>query len=382
VGLGAWWINHEDRRQYAGVVYEPGASEAATRDKLNLWQGFGVKAKAGKCDLYFDHLKNNVCSGNTEHFGYLVSWMAHAVQNPGQRAEVAVVMRGKEGTGKGVAVKHFGQLFGAHYVHVSHASHLTGHFNAHLQQCSVLFADEAFFAGDRSHEGILKALITEDTLMIEPKGLDSFPVRNNLHILMSSNSDWVIPAGADARRFFVLTVSDAKKQDIAYFAAIAKQMENGGREALLHHLLRKDLSKFNVRAVPQTEALADQKAHSRRGVDRLVEILATNCVLPVRHGTYADITITSGEERGEGFYAKAYSLVPELKRISSVVIARTLARDWGCEPWKSSTERGIRFPALVELRRKFDAKHGPQSWPIYKPGNQPATGATEDAEWS
>ena len=52
------------------------------------------------------------------------------------------------------------------------AKHLVGHFNAHLQHCSVLFADEAFFAGDRSHESVLKGLITEETLLIEPKGVD------------------------------------------------------------------------------------------------------------------------------------------------------------------------------------------------------------------
>ena len=177
-------------------------------------------------------------------------------------------MRGKEGVGKGVLAREFGRLFGSHYRHISQAGHLTGHFNAHLQQCSVLFADEAFFAGDRSHESILKALITEETLIIEPKGVDPFPVRNCLHLIMSSNSDWVIPAGADARRYFVVAVADHHKQDHAYFAAITKEMDSGGREALLEQLLRRDLSTFNVRDVPQTEALADQKAHSRRGVDR------------------------------------------------------------------------------------------------------------------
>ena len=239
MGLGKWWVEHEGRRQYEGVVYEPGASEDATRGKLNLWAGFGCKPREGDCLLYLEHLRNNVCSENPEHAEYLLNWMAYGVQYPGRRAEVAVVLRGREGTGKGIAVKHYGELFGAHYVHVSQASHLTGHFNAHLQQCSVLFADEAFFAANRSHEGILKALITEDTLMIEPKGVDSFPVRNCLHIIMSSNESWVIPAGADARRFLVLDVSDRHKQDTAYFGAVARQMENGGREALLHFLLNR-----------------------------------------------------------------------------------------------------------------------------------------------
>ena len=48
--------------------------------------------------------------------------------------------------------------------------------------------------------------------MIEPKGVDPFSVRNCIHLLMSSNADWVVPAGADARRYFVLDVSDAQMQ--------------------------------------------------------------------------------------------------------------------------------------------------------------------------
>src|SRR5262249_56483455 len=146
------------------------------------------------------------------------------VAQHGERAGgVAVVLRGAEGVGKGVLARQFGRLFGAHFRHVMQAKHLVGHFNAHLQQCSVLFADEAFFAGDRAHEGILKALITEETLLVEPKGIDTFVVRNALHLIMSSNNEWVIPAGADARRFFVLDVASTYMRNLAYFAAIAKE---------------------------------------------------------------------------------------------------------------------------------------------------------------
>jgi hypothetical protein len=228
--LGAGGIGHEKRRQYDGIVYAPGADAKTMRGKLNLWTGYGCRPVAGNCNLYLAHLRDNVCSGVEEHFEYLLNWMAYAVQYPGRPGEVAVVMRGKEGVDKGVAAWEFGCLFGPHYRHIFQSGHLTGHFNAHLQQCSVLFADEAFFAGDRSHESILKALITEETLMIEPKGVDTFPVRNCLHLIMSSNNEWVIRAGADARRYFVLTVSDAHKQDHSYFAAIARQMDLGGRE--------------------------------------------------------------------------------------------------------------------------------------------------------
>jgi hypothetical protein len=369
VGVGKWWIEHEGRRQYNGIVYAPGAT---TQGKLNLWNGYSCEPQPGDCSLYLKHLEENICGGNAEYYEYLLNWMARYVQFPGRQGEVAVVMRGREGVGKGIAAKVFGSLFGAHFRHISQPGHLTGHFNAHLQQCSVLFADEAFFAGDRSHESILKALITEETLMIEPKGVDPFQVQNCLHIMLSSNNDWVVPAGADARRYFVLTVADARMQDTAYFAAILEQMAKGGREALLDLLLKRDLVKFNVRAVPQTEALADQKARSRRGIDALIESMAQDGVLLAAHQRYANVALTTGETKGEGFFAEAKKLVPDLKYTSSTVIRRTLREQWGCKDWRGEARhRGIEFPALGELREAFDRMHGDQKWT-----------ETGEADWS
>src|SRR6185312_4061578 len=44
-----------------------------------------------------------------------------------------------------------------------------------------------------------------------------------------------------------------------YFKAIDAQMEAGGLAAMLHDLLTLDLSQFEVRHVPETAALVDQK---------------------------------------------------------------------------------------------------------------------------
>jgi len=148
-GLGTWWLKHPQRQQYDAVVFEPGAGEEEGRGRLNLWRGFAVDTVPGDCSLYLGHLRDNICSGNEEHATYLLNWLAWGVQHPGDRAEVAVVLKGGEGTGKGMLINTYGELFGSHYVHITQPSHLTGHFNAHLQACSVLFADEALFAGDR-----------------------------------------------------------------------------------------------------------------------------------------------------------------------------------------------------------------------------------------
>jgi hypothetical protein len=360
-GIGHWWFNHPDRRQYQAVVYAPGITTAA--NIFNLWTGFSCEAQQGDCSLFMHHLRENICGGVEEYYAYLLNWMAMGVQHPDRPGEVAVVLRGQEGTGKGVFAKTYGGLFGSHFWHISSPHHLAGHFNAHLQLCSVLFADEAFFAGDRSYESTLKKLITEETLPIEPKGVDPFQAPNRIHLIIASNSDWVIPAGAEARRFFMLDVSDARRQDRPYFRAISEQLDSGGREALLFDLQHRDLSNFDVGVVPQTEALAKQKAHSRRDLDRLVETIAYDGSLPCAIDLHLDVAVTSGEADGKGFYVAARNLVPDLKHMGSVTMAEKLGDRWECRPWHSGDVRGIRFPPLQRLRALFDQRHGAQEWP-------------------
>jgi Family of unknown function (DUF5906) len=362
VGRGHWWINNPLRRQYDGVEFAPGDKPVTATGKLNLWQGFAVKAKEGNCGLLLAHMEDNVCAGNADHYEYLMNWFARGVQQPDKQGEVALVMRGEEGVGKGIVANNYGRLFGSHYHHISNPRHLVGNFNAFQQQCSVLFADEAFFAGDRSQQGILKSLITEPELHVELKGVDSFRARNRLHVIMASNESWVVPAGTDARRYFVLDVGNGKKQNTDYFEKIVQQMDNGGREAFLHVLKTRDISTFNVRVVPQTAALADQKRHSRRGVDALVEHVAYEGELFEAHPSYPDIAITSEGQDRKGFFKAAQSMFPDLKHCTWIIASRTLKDEWGCEPWRSSTQRGIKFPPLAELREKFDRKHGAQQW--------------------
>jgi hypothetical protein len=121
---------------------------------------------------------------------------------------------------------------------------------------------------------VLKAIITEPTLAIEAKYRAVVEARNFLHVIMASNEEWVVPASLEARRFFVLDVSNEKTGDFDYFRAIQDELEAGGYAAMLHDLLNVDLSDFKVAAVPQTEGLATQKklslkTHERWWVDVL-----------------------------------------------------------------------------------------------------------------
>lgn len=256
VDLASLWLQHPARRQYDRIIFSP---QQDAPDCYNLWRGFAVEPAAGDCSLYLTHILDNVAQGDKLIYKYILAFMADAVQNPGRLPGVALVMRGDEGTGKGTLATEFGKLFGQHFIQVSHSRHLIGNFNAHLKDALVVYADEAFWAGDKSSEGVLKAMITEEYRVIESKGKDAIMVANNLRTIISSNHDWVVPAGPMARRFFMVDVGEARRQDTKYFTAIKQQMDNGGREALLHYLLHYDLTGIDLRKFPRTEALLDQQ---------------------------------------------------------------------------------------------------------------------------
>lgn len=257
-GVADIWLSHPERKQFIhGVTFDP--TNRPRPGVLNLWQGYAIKPAPGDWSLMREHIKQIICDSDPIRFHYTMGWTARLLQHPDEQGEVALVMKGGEGTGKGTFARALKHVIGHHALAISNGRHLVGNFNAHLRDVVFLFADEAFFAGDRAHVGVLKSIITEPHLTIEAKFANAIETPNYLHLMMASNEEWVVPAAMDARRFMVHEVSDARRNDHAYFDAIWEQMERGGYAAMLYDLLSYDLSGFNVRAVPTTEGLQRQR---------------------------------------------------------------------------------------------------------------------------
>ena len=156
-------------------------------------------------------------------------------------------------------IRAYGEMFGPHFVHLDKPEQLTGKFNSQLSGKVVVFADEAFFAGDPTMEGPLKRLITEPTLQIERKGLDQVSERNCVHLFLATNRARAVPAGIDERRHFVLDVSESQAQNHDYFEGLQHEIDHGGREAFLHLLLQRTVDRKRLRRAPDTRALREQQ---------------------------------------------------------------------------------------------------------------------------
>ncbi len=355
------WNEHPGKQLYETMGFYPGG---APNWCLNTWRGFGIDPCPGDHHLrYLDHLREIICAGNEEHFHYLERWLAHMVQHPDHMPGVAVVMRGPEGAGKGMAVAPLGRIMGDHFMHLTEPEHLVGRFTGHLNACVLCFADEALYAGNKKHEAVLKGLITEAEVLSEGKYQPAKMVRRYVHLMMASNSEWVVPANINARRFFVLDVSDIKRNDFDYFGAMDQGMRGGGDANLLNHLLNVDLSAFNVRRVPRTDALRAQQALTLDPkVAWLMDLLDVGelpCATDWPDRVCLSKDAQYGGKRYPGLFDEARRSNPQLKSVSDQMLAK-LIKKIGAEkvhPRPTLPPLGQRnawlMPSLVEARSAF-----------------------------
>jgi hypothetical protein len=264
------WLQSRYRNQYAGIgMYPPGGPELPSRF-YNLWHGWGVEPRVGTWDLFKEHLFHVVCRQNMDWYDYLIRFLASRFQFPGQKLGVSPVLIGAKGSGKTIVLDILKLVYGPYLVRVTQGRHLLGNFNAHLEYALILHSEEAFWAGDKKAEGVLKDLVTGNSMQIEQKGVDVREVPSLIDLVITSNPQWVVPASSDERRYFVLNVSDEKVGDYEYFRAMWEEMKAGGTGAMLNDLLEVDLSGWVWQDVPQTPALMEQKLLSQSSFEAFV----------------------------------------------------------------------------------------------------------------
>jgi hypothetical protein len=263
------WLKHPEGRQYRGWVFNPSHTPEGY---YNTFRGFAVSPKKGSCELFKRHLLEVICSNNEDHYRYLWAWLADLIQNHDRRNKsgVAVALSSdKKGVGKGAFTEYLQAMIGEHHsVEVLNGENVTGGFNATLAEKVLCIMNEAVWAKGGKAGEILKGLITSPTIQLVRKGYDPITIDNYLRFIITSNQKHFVPVETDERRYFVLSVSDKRQKDRAYFQAIKQELAAGGASALLAELLEFDLAGVELRDVPQTEALLEQKLQGASSLDR------------------------------------------------------------------------------------------------------------------
>jgi hypothetical protein len=184
-------------------------------------------------------------------------------------------------------------------------------------------------------------------------------------------------------------VGEAQQQKAEYFGAIADQMDNGGREALLHHLLTYDLSGYRVQDVPQTQALRDQKDLSLTAEeDWWLNKLEEGVLLPDQDGWPAEVikdhltddyiehtkrwnVSRRGNQTALGKFM--HRMCPKLEPIQKLAKVEVPTGDGYVVKVEKRLWHWL-LPDLETCRARWVELHGARDWSTPAQGSLPSTG--------
>ena len=262
-----WWLKNPKKRQYPTAKFLPGMD--LSDDSLNLWRGWNLRIPnyhgadpyqplkvldGDKHKGFLNYIYEVLCCEDETAYEYILNWMARAVQMPYAPGEAALVFTGSQGAGKTFFSEHFGALFGDNAMLFGESDRITQKFNSLMSKCVFLGAEEAYFSGNKAAAAVMKYLLTSSTRIYENKGVEATSGRNCVHLVMTSNREYVASVEASDRRHLIMSVSDGRVRDNEYFRAIAEALADGGYDSLWTELRRRDISKFYPGDIPMTNA--------------------------------------------------------------------------------------------------------------------------------
>lgn len=247
------WLEHDDRRviDQGNLVFDPGL-EFNRRNAVNMYTGIRMVPNANaSCKLILAHL-HNLCGGDDGLYQWVLRWVAYPLQNPGAKMRTSVVMHGIDGTGKNIFWEAIIKIYGRYGLIIGQAQ-MESEFNDWVSQRLFAVANEVVSRQELRHlKGKLKAIVADETVMINPKGLPGREESNHINFVFLSNEEQPLIIDRYDRRYTVIRYDDIKPGD--YYKAINHELYNGGFEALYDYLLKLDLGDFYEHTKPYNNA--------------------------------------------------------------------------------------------------------------------------------
>lgn len=337
---------------YDGIEFNPSGTSG---NYLNLWVGPTAKPVPGHWALIAEFLLYVICSGNQSQYDYLIRLIAHALQRPEEKPGILVILIGGQGVGKGTLGRILRKIWSATYLQVNRVAAITGEFNSSLERAFIVVMDEALFAGDHRASDALKSLVTEEVIHINEKHQPARQIASYHRFFIFTNADHVKSTDRDDRRDFTLRVSELRKGDHAYWAALDREIQGGAVAAMVHDLLAIDLSGFNVRSKPSTQELVTQKLHSLTAIPRWWYEALYSAVLDGESGWADFITTESIIKHVVELAGKKLHRNPSAMDLMQVMAKMCpSAQKYQKQQGFGSRQRGLTIPALEQARAEFE----------------------------
>jgi len=325
---------------------------------LNLYQGWATTPIAGDWSNIRYLIHDILCSGIVQASDYLLNYVAHMVQSPNHLPGTAIILQSEEqGTGKSTFLGILRQMLGARYCSVtSDANTLVGQFNASAMNKVLLHFEEAIAPNDRGAESRIKALITNETLTYNAKGIAAIEARNFARVFLTSNARQVAHLSRFDRRWFVLNVSARHANDTRFWER-AQSAYAGELAAFMHAMQTRDISGFRPVVIPHTSAKDIQKMESVVGTDLVLRDLLEAGRLPSCSrfvGGIWEVRVSALSDYFREHGIRVGSVLPQPSRVlKPIALGPSRHRRISVDGQPTKPQRVIPVPTLQTARRHF-----------------------------
>lgn len=220
------WKNNDQALLYERFVFDP--SNNCRPDVYNTYKRPPMKKCTQQLQeecVFFDYLKRVICSGDAQLYQYLLNYIAKMVR-VGKTGQALILLGGK-GTGKSTFCEILGLIVGKEYHQlVNDLERLTSNFNSLYERCILTQVEEVVGNGADYHrvQNKLKTLITEQDVVIEKKGIDSYMTKSFNNFILLTNYYNPVNITDDNRRYCVIRVSDVEMNNYKYFKRLREEV--------------------------------------------------------------------------------------------------------------------------------------------------------------
>jgi hypothetical protein len=240
------WVKDPNIRTYEELVFAP--KMEVPPNVYNLFTEFRVPPQEGADISVVKEVLRVMCNSDENVMNYVEKWVAHIIQKPYVKTEVAIVVQGQEGIGKDTFWNFIGSILGDNeyfYSTKNPENNVFHNFNSGTEKCVLVKFEEADFKTNMANKNKLKGIITCSKETYTKKGHDGVTLDDYRNFVMTTNDDIPVVVSDSDRRFVLIHASEEKKRDTAFWKRTHDALNDVRVKASYHHyLLNLDIKGF------------------------------------------------------------------------------------------------------------------------------------------
>ncbi|MBZ5584044.1 MAG: bifunctional DNA primase/polymerase [Acidobacteriia bacterium] len=251
-----FWPDHPQLVQETGL------------NKLNLWRPSAVTPAPGDVSLFLEHL-TFILPDLRERERIFLPYLAWLVKHPGMKIRWAVVLQGKQRTGKSYFGRLLERVLGEHNVKRPTNERLHETWTDWQEGAQLIVIEELMGFGRKELINKLKPKITDETTSVRLPGGREYQMPNRYNFLMFTNHKGALPIDDDDRRYCLLFSPAERRPDSYYDALWAWSADERNIAAVTYYLENEvDVSGFRPNSnAPETDARSEAIDMNRSDLD-------------------------------------------------------------------------------------------------------------------